>query len=561
MTKRRFLVALIGLFNCALLLAQKQDRVWCFGDSTGIDFNDLNNPKAITTAVGPWSLECYSSIADKNGNLLFYAAGVDDLNTSFVGVRVWNRQHTLMLNGDSIKGHPSVTQGTMIVPFPNDENKYYLFTLGFNMDYTRDVLYYSIIDMQLDNGLGGVTTKNTSLLEDSLTEKMTAVKHSNGRDWWLVVVGYNPINRFYKYLITGRGFIQGPFIQDIGQNIIGVFGEMEFSRKGDRLVAVTPNGNIELFDFDRCSGNLSNNINIGENIGGFGYYYYGCSFSEDGKVLYVSPFHVLSRNIYQYDLTAKDIQATKTIVYAYPDSIMYMELGGHQIGPNNKIYVGKGAGENANYTIYNTNIDVINSPNNLGAVCAYVSNSFSLGGHSVHYCLPNMPNYNLGEFFIKQASAGENRKIYVGEEVRIGGEITYPNCTVQWYPALGLSDANSAQPTASPTKTTTYYLTLTDTTLQNNCNITTDSVVVAIISAFSLYPTLSNGSITVTCPVQKQANASLIITDILGQRVASYSLQKGDNNISLPELAAAMYLYQIVVDEVVVKKDKMVVVK
>ena len=81
------------------------------------------------------------------------------------------------------------------------------------------------------------------------------------------------------------------------------------------------------------------------------------------------------------------------------------------------------------------------------------------------------------------------------------------------------------------------------------------------ISAFSLYPSISDGSITVTSPTQKQANANLIITDILGQRVAAYPLQPGNNSISLPELAAAMYLYQIVVDEVVVKKDKMVVVK
>jgi len=79
------------------------------------------------------------------------------------------------------------------------------------------------------------------------------------------------------------------------------------------------------------------------------------------------------------------------------------------------------------------------------------------------------------------------------------------------------------------------------------------------ISTFSLYPSLSNGEITVSSPITEKA--TLIINNILGQRIATYSLHPGNNSITLPELAAAMYLYQIVVDEVVVKKDKMVVVR
>ncbi|MBK9423418.1 MAG: hypothetical protein IPN54_04670 [Bacteroidetes bacterium] len=46
---------------------------------------------------------------------------------------------------------------------------------------------YSIIDMKGDGGLGSVTQKNVQLLNFLMVDCILAIKHGNGRDWWLMV--------------------------------------------------------------------------------------------------------------------------------------------------------------------------------------------------------------------------------------------------------------------------------------------------------------------------------------------------------------------------------------
>src|SRR5436190_23560551 len=91
-----FFLSLIPVFSSA----QSRNSIWCFGDSAGIDFNNLNSPVPINTVLDTRGSSV--SIADSMGNLLFYA------NTRAViippSTRVWNRQNQLMDNGDSLIG-------------------------------------------------------------------------------------------------------------------------------------------------------------------------------------------------------------------------------------------------------------------------------------------------------------------------------------------------------------------------------------------------------------------------------------------------------------------------
>jgi hypothetical protein len=69
------LCCLIIIFiTCEVCRGQKNDYVWVFGDSAGIDFNNLANPTPFTSVLQSAEDENYSSISDKNGNLLFYIA-------------------------------------------------------------------------------------------------------------------------------------------------------------------------------------------------------------------------------------------------------------------------------------------------------------------------------------------------------------------------------------------------------------------------------------------------------------------------------------------------------
>ncbi|TAH40857.1 MAG: T9SS type A sorting domain-containing protein [Bacteroidetes bacterium] len=376
--------------------AQKQDAIWIFGDHGGIDFNDTSNVTSFYSGLnGYYTAYPFGSISDNNGNLLFYAAP-SNLRTR--STRVFNRNDSLMLNGDSLEGHPAMTQGLMILPFPADTSRYYIFTkdhLG-----SKTYLFYSVVDMTLDNGLGGVLNKNILIPSDSITSRTTAVKHANGRDWWLIVQRWDQ-DEYIKFLITPSG-IQGPFKQATGnpKPKDEWYGTSYFSRSGSKLVSVGAFGNISLMDFDRCTGDIYNYQQIGPAQFSYENSFIGCAFSSDENVLYVSnSYPYPAKYLYQYDLLALDIPASKLTINVYPDTglLQNVQYGHMLLGADDKIYVskGNGSGPNSN-TVYTQNIDVILNPDVIGPGCNYQSNYLYLNGGRTTYGLPNMVNYNLG---------------------------------------------------------------------------------------------------------------------------------------------------------------------
>jgi len=393
---RRIVLPLSFISLFIFCLGQKQDRIWIFGDHAGIDFRDTANVISFYSGLNGIQVKAScASISDLNGNLLFYVAA-DQL--ALQGTRVFNRNDAIMLNGDGLNCHPAMGQGLLILPFPEDTNKYYIFTKGYVA--SKVDLYYSIIDLTLDNSMGGVVSKNTLIPGDSLTSRNTAIKHANGRDWWLIQQRWDQ-DEYLKFLITPDG-IQGPFKQATGNPKPKEewYGTSYFSRSGNKLVSVGYYGNINLMDFDRCTGDISNYRQIGPGVFSYENSYLGCAFSANENVLYVSNVYPYpNKYVYQYDLTAPDISASKQIINMYPDTglLQYVQHGHMLLGADNKIYVskGNGSGPNSN-TVYTQNIDVILNPDVVGPGCNYRSNHLYLNGGRTTYGLPNMVNYNLG---------------------------------------------------------------------------------------------------------------------------------------------------------------------
>ncbi len=88
-----------------------------------------------------------------------------------------------------------------------------------------------------------------------MNEKLTATRHANGRDWWIITQAQDVDTTYRKLLITPQG-IQGPFLQKIGpgDHARRFFGQMVFSLDGSTLAAASANSTIDIFDFDRCTG-------------------------------------------------------------------------------------------------------------------------------------------------------------------------------------------------------------------------------------------------------------------------------------------------------------------
>jgi len=366
-----------------------------FGDSIGINFSNLNSPTVFSTNFDDTGNENYSSISDANGNLMFYISGA---NGSWGYSYVYNKLGQLMESGDSIPSHRSLTQGSLIIPFINDSSKYYLIYLVNSIlcDIPHG-LYYAVIDMSKNGGLGKVISKNNLIYEDEdLSEKLTATKHGNGRDWW-ILTHYKNTSDFIETFLSPAGFSL-PNSQSIGLSYSGIgYGQMIFSPSGNKLCSVSYGSTdlIDYFDFDRCTGLLTNFVDLSfPDSGSYGFY--GCSFSQDGSKLYAS--NMMDNNsgfsnskLYQFNLDASSIVASRTLIFETDSNTM---IGSHLLGPNNKIYFG--IADQYNTTVNNTNLSVISYPDSVGTSCNLMPHSFYLGGKRILFGLPNMVNYRLG---------------------------------------------------------------------------------------------------------------------------------------------------------------------
>lgn len=332
-----------------------------------------------------------ANISDSSGNLLFYTNGIYIANSS----------NDTMVNGDSLNPNSyvnqvhyglNVKQGDLILPMPGNFNLYYLFheTLTWYPavgDYRVGELYYSVIDMSLDSGRGAVTEKNVILLLDTLTVgSITACKHANGRDWW-IVVHKSQGRRYYEYLLTTSG-IQGPFIQDIGYSILPRDWSWQacFSPDGSKFANVFTKDTFDIMDFDRCTGLFSNCQSIYLNDSANAR---GVAFASNSQLIYVTSAIYL----YQYNLNISPIDSSKFLVakaetFADPIPPFYTAFYLSQLMYDNKIYISCGNGSRL--------FHVINHPNQSGLNCDFLQHSFQLPTYSIN-TIPNFPNYFLGK--------------------------------------------------------------------------------------------------------------------------------------------------------------------
>jgi gliding motility-associated-like protein len=356
--KRSITTITILVFLVSMSFAQKPTNIWTFGKNAGLDFN--SGSPVIMTGSSLYNIEGCTSIADNNGNLLFYT----------YGDTVWNKNHVMMPNGFGLFGHTSSTQSALIVPAPGNPNIYYVFTTGAQAGFIGGYsgIAYSVVDMSLQAGLGDVTIKNTLLLPNAC-EKLTAVQQCNGTDFW--VFGHEfGTNAFYAFPVTSTG-VGAPVITNIGPIMTTGFGnanclgQMKASQNGRKLVNVTYAFQVQscILDLDPSTGILSNPVNIPMNG-------YGVEFSPDGTKVYFAAQKITTTNwrIYQYDLCASNILASEIVISNNP----FADVQSLQLGPDDKIYV-------ARWNSFGQNpfLAVINNPDVAGTGCNYVDNAIN----------------------------------------------------------------------------------------------------------------------------------------------------------------------------------------
>ncbi len=348
-------------------------------DSLGINFDKSN-----------------SIISDKDGNLLFYCNGV----------RIHNRLDEKIENGDSLSdGYLLYNLGSslylgevyeqyhIVLPNPNNPNLYDLFYVfadtfqvptGLSIDGKK--ILRATIDIAANNGHGKVTSKDVSIIEHENNISIAAVKHGNGKDWWIVtyitftncysLINYNGNENLITSVQCGGGIDER-----------GYSKAERFSPDGSIFASVGSLGGLSIFNFDRCLGqmNLRELVPIQELKDSTYWWPTGLEFSPNSRFAYV----FCNYRIYQYDMQAANIAASRVTVGIYDKThkCPFNQTFTHaQLAPNGKIYMNGGSN---NYCI-----GVIDNPNGLGLSCNFSDTALTLP--TFISGLPYYPNYRLG---------------------------------------------------------------------------------------------------------------------------------------------------------------------
>lgn len=445
MLQRIFILILV--FTNVSYAQLKNDNIWLIGysnisiDSFGgmsMNFNDspftLNDLNLIIGGLATSN----ASICDDEGTLQFYSNGCE----------IANFTHGIMENGTDINPgaiHDESCGGssgsylsygsTLILPIPDKPGEYYYIYEHGNELYAPDGLFYAHIDMNANGGLGKVLDKNIELLPipTALSVYITAVRHGNGRDWWIVVPSGEPSRDFYLFLLSPDG-LEGPFMRsypaatELPLGSIYTFGgptQAVFTPDGTKYCRVNRQYGIEIFNFDRCTGEFeilkklplpplteeairqNDTTLLKYDVGAA-----GMAASPNSRFLYVSNLS----DLYQIDLCDKNFKMEH--IEAYNGSLWYFFAATFyqmQLAPDNRIYM---CSSNAGRVL-----SVINEPDKPGKLCNFDQHGILLPRYT-GFVLPNFPHFRL---FDAPGSPCDTLDIDGPEKRRLPAFTLFPN--------------------------------------------------------------------------------------------------------------------------------------
>lgn len=349
------------------MFSQNEANIWYFGDKAGLDFNSGSPVPLLDGQIN--ATECTAVLSNNLGQLMFYTDGVT----------VYNKNHAIMLNGTELMGNLSATQAATIIQKPGSSNLFYVFTVDAFGQFNG--FRYSIIDITLDGGLGGVTSEKNVLIYTPSCEKIAVTKHANNIDYWIVTHSF-PGNTFFSHLLTSSGLNTNPIQSDINISSNNtndlIFGQLKFSPSGNKIAAAAGStaitgsgGTLELMDFNTTTGIVSNNLKLSDKLT------YGVEFSPNSDVLYAT--QTFEDIIIQFDLTASDILSSK-LIFDLQTSLHNLQAYAMQLGPDNKIYIAH---------LLSNSLSVISNPNIIGHGCNFQEMSIDLGGRKSFFGLPS----------------------------------------------------------------------------------------------------------------------------------------------------------------------------
>jgi hypothetical protein len=214
-------------------------------------------------------LDSRAAYSDRNGNFKFASNGWRLVNSAgeILSYKLW-RDDMLWPGGSSDTSLVSLSKGPLFLEDPGDSNRVYLFYGQYKTIYPTWPSVFTSINYDLFFTYALLDVSNQSLINQNnvvLTDTTSvsdavAVRHGNGRDWWILKPGIYT-NEFYVALLDPSGLSEMEKI-----TIPGLVPREQtttvshFTQDGNTFIHFTGLGPkwVQRYDFDRCSGTLSN---------------------------------------------------------------------------------------------------------------------------------------------------------------------------------------------------------------------------------------------------------------------------------------------------------------
>ena len=398
------------LISPLTIYSQKEDYQWFLGrignentpndtsifNRTRFDFNI--DPMQILFDYKVWKMDFGATntvICDTTGQMYAISNGTS----------IRDGTHKYMKNGDTINydglwedwenGGIPVPQANLFLPWPGKDSIIY-FSCRYVLDRGgSDQGRYSIIDRKANNGLGAVVDKDRVLFDGDIKYgHINAVRHANGRDWWITFVGLR--TDYIKVFLLDPSGIRNVRNQTIGPRNMWIRGQSTFSQQGDQFALIhiytwdtlvpVP---IYLMNFDRCTGKFSKirTDTIYQKYADLGF---GVTFSPSGEYLYANNKY----EIRQYK-TGGNFAGDFTVVAnydgfydPYPNSGNFWKsyFGYWAQGPDGMAYMVS--------SVANRYLHRLVYPDEEGLACDMRQHSVPIRNN--WQTIPNFPNYRLG---------------------------------------------------------------------------------------------------------------------------------------------------------------------
>jgi hypothetical protein len=216
---KKLFITTLFLLSLSAIFAQKEDFQFVFGKTFNSGSNtEIYQAYLFDFSSYPFTKKLINNTYTTNGTGGSPTSAICDkdgkLQSIYMPFSIKNSSYEVMQNGNQINHYGSqdppyslTFKNALMLHHPSDDSIVYLFTLYTPMSAGNlffENLVYARINIKTNNGKGKVEAKNIPLLQNRNLEQFSAIRHANGRDWWLIVPD-GITSRYDRFLIDPSG--------------------------------------------------------------------------------------------------------------------------------------------------------------------------------------------------------------------------------------------------------------------------------------------------------------------------------------------------------------------